>query len=74
MREDESFIHLIIQSFIRSVFIRFPFRCSLREVSMDIATNDATNQSRVTSVEQCACPLEYQGFSCEVCVVSLLVF
>ena len=33
---------------------------------MDIATNDITNQSRVTSVEQCACPLEYQGLSCEV--------
>ena len=44
----------------------FSFRRSLREVSMDIAINDVTNQSRATSVEQCACPLEYQGFSCEV--------
>ena len=33
---------------------------------MDTAVNGTTNQSRVTSVEQCACPLGYQGLSCEV--------
>lgn len=65
--------HLLNQIFIRFVFICFPFHCSLRVVSMDIAINDVTNQSRVASVEQCACPLEYNGLSCEVCVSFLVI-
>lgn len=40
--------------------------CSLREVSMDTTTNAVTNKPRVSSVEQCVCPAEYQGLSCEV--------
>jgi len=59
-------LHQIEALLIKASYDTRMLQTTLREVSMDIAINDVTNQSRVTSVEQCACPLEYKGLSCEV--------
>ena len=40
----------------------------LRDVVMDTATQAQTGQSRAFEIEQCSCPPEYQGLSCEVSV------
>ena len=39
---------------------------SLSDVSLDIAENRATGQDRAFPVEQCNCPPQYRGLSCEV--------
>jgi len=40
--------------------------CSLSEVSLDIAEDRETGQSRAFEVEHCQCPAGYRGISCEV--------
>ena len=39
---------------------------SLSDVSLDIAENRVTGQDRAFPVEQCNCPPQYRGLSCEV--------
>ena len=40
---------------------------SIKDVSMDIAVKRDTGQGRAVFVEECNCPREFQGLSCEVC-------
>ena len=42
----------------------------LRDVFMDAATQTPTGQPRAYEVEQCVCPAEYEGLSCEVSINS----
>jgi Laminin EGF domain len=42
---------------------------SLISVSMDIAEDRNTGQSRAYAVEECACPQGYRGLSCQSCAV-----
>lgn len=44
------------------------FVCRLTNVSLDIATSDFHPDAvHALSVEQCQCPPNYQGLSCEEC-------
>lgn len=40
----------------------------LQNVIMDTAVPSNTGQPRALDVEQCKCPREYTGLSCEVCL------
>ena len=42
-------------------------RDRLSEVSLDIAEERNTGQTRAYAVEQCSCPRGYTGLSCEDC-------
>lgn len=51
---------------IRAQFSGSMISTSLQYVTMDTAVDYRTGQPRAYEVEQCSCPSEYIGFSCEV--------
>ncbi|XP_076325413.1 terribly reduced optic lobes isoform X10 [Tachypleus tridentatus] len=52
---------------IKATYSTQTISVSLIEVTMDIAVENPTGQSQAFSVEQCHCPVGYQGLSCEDC-------
>lgn len=62
---------------IRSLQIRASYytvvtSVELMDIQMDIATPDGSG-SLARNVEQCTCPSNYKGTSCEVLISSLLI-
>ncbi|XP_046437149.1 basement membrane-specific heparan sulfate proteoglycan core protein-like isoform X37 [Daphnia pulex] len=52
---------------IKATYTTRTSEASLSEVSMDIAEERNTGQTRAFAVEQCTCPRGYKGLSCEDC-------
>ncbi|XP_071807655.1 laminin subunit alpha-2-like isoform X1 [Asterias amurensis] len=54
---------------IRAVYSSRLVESRLSDVSLEIASEAATDPGVFTSIEQCQCPASYEGLSCETCVV-----
>lgn len=53
--------------YIKATYTTTTSEVVLNEVSMDIAIENFTGREQAYEVEECVCPEEYVGLSCEYC-------